>query len=184
MNPTRLTVLIFLGEGLMLVIAIASAIAAGIPLEAGPLVPGVIVGIITALALGTLNLYLLRKQRRHWPGDALHHVCRVVVHPLFEHVRMRHILLVSAVAGLGEELLFRGVLQPLVGVAAASVLFGAVHIGGRSFVGYGLWAMCIGALFGWLTVATSGLAAAVVAHALYDAVALTYVRFKSDETCA
>ena len=68
-----------------------------------------------------------------------------------------------------------------IGVVAASVLFGAIHIGSRNLIGYGIWAACIGAIMGWLTVATEGLTAAVVAHGLYDVLALAYVRFGVDK---
>ena len=38
-----------------------------------------------------------------------------------------HAVLLALASGLGEELFFRGALQPRVGWAAASLLFGAVH---------------------------------------------------------
>jgi membrane protease YdiL (CAAX protease family) len=101
----------------------------------------------------------------------------VIVRPLFEHVRMWHIVVISMLAGLGEELLFRGVLQPLIGLPLASLIFGAVHVGGRTFIGYGVWAACIGAVFGWLMMVTGGLLAPIVAHAVYDMLALAYVRY-------
>jgi membrane protease YdiL (CAAX protease family) len=63
------------------------------------------------------------------------------------------------------------------------VVFGVVHIGGRGFIGYGVWAACIGALFGWLMVETGGLLAPIVAHAVYDALALAYVRYGPQEIC-
>ena len=72
---------------------------------------------------------------------------------------------------------------PLVGLPAASVIFGAVHIGGRNFVAYGVWAACIGALFGWLMVMTGGLLAPIVAHAVYDALALAFVRYRPGDLC-
>jgi uncharacterized protein len=174
--PGRLVAIIAGGEGLMAVVAIVWAGAAGLPLEPGPLLPGALIGVAAALALAALN-WLLLQQSRLWPGRSLRRVCHVIVRPLFQRTRMWHIVVVSVTAGVGEELLFRGVLQPLVGVAGASVLFGAVHVGGRDFLGYGAWAACIGALMGWLAMATGGLTAAIVAHALYDALALAYVRF-------
>ena len=134
-------------------------------------------GVLAAVALGIANLALLRSAGNRWPGGALRHVCRIIVRPLFEHVRLWHIIVISVLAGLGEELLFRGVLQPLIGLPLASAVFGAVHVGGRSFIGYGVWAACIGALFGWLMVETGGLLAPIVAHAVYDALALAYVRY-------
>ena len=183
MDPRRLLPVIALGEGILLAIAIAWAWWAAIPLPSGEPVSGVLIGAGAALLLGAVNLGLLRARGNRWPGDALRHVCRVIVRPLFEHVRVWHILVISALAGAGEELLFRGVLQPLVGLPAASVIFGAVHVGGRSLVGYGAWAACIGAMFGLLMVTTGGLLAPIVAHAVYDAFALAYVRYGPTDVC-
>jgi membrane protease YdiL (CAAX protease family) len=177
MDPHRLLPIVVLGEGILLATALGVAWGAGLRLPVGEPVAGVGWGLFAAVALGVVNLGFLRAQSNGWPGSALRHVCRMIVRPLFEHVRMWHIVVISALAGLGEELLFRGVLQPLIGLPLASLVFGAVHVGGRGFVGYGIWAACIGALFGWLMVTTGGLLAPIVAHAVYDALALAYVRY-------
>jgi hypothetical protein len=183
MEPRRLVPIIAAGEGLMLVVAVAVAAWTGEPLRAGAPGPGTAWGIAAALALAFVNLAFLRARWNVWPGGALRHVCRQIVRPLFEHVGAGHILVVSALAGLGEELLFRGALQPHVGWLAASLVFGGVHVAGRGFVGYGLWAACIGALFGGLMEWTGGLTAPIVAHAVYDALALAYVRYGPSDVC-
>jgi membrane protease YdiL (CAAX protease family) len=192
MNPVRLLWIVAAGEGLMGVVALVWARLAGIALAAGDWRRDLAIGIAVAGAIGAVNLRLLQTAAHRWPGTALKQICRVIVQPLFERTRLWHILVISLLAGLGEELLFRGVLQtlvanasgsPAVGLAAASVLFGAVHVGSRDFLGYGTWAACIGAVIGWLMMATGGLTAPVVAHALYDALALSYVRYRSAEIC-
>lgn len=183
MDPARLLPIVALGEGLMLGVALAWARWAGIPLVSGTSVQGAVSGVAAAMLLGAVNVTFLRWRASRWPGESLRRICRVVVRPLFEHVRIWHIIVISVLAGLGEELLFRGVLQPLLGLVAASLIFGAVHVGGRAFVGYGVWAACIGAFLGWLMSATGGLLAPVVAHALYDALALAYVRFGPTDVC-
>jgi uncharacterized protein len=183
MDPRRLLPIVALGEGILLTAALAIAGGTGAPLPLGRPDKGLLWGVLAALMLGVVNLVFLRMEGSHWPGAALRHVCRVIVRPLFEHVRVWHIVVISVLAGLGEELLFRGVLQPLIGLPLASLVFGAVHVGGRGFVGYGVWAACIGALFGWLMVETGGLLAPIVAHAVYDALALAYVRYGPSDTC-
>ena len=165
----------------MAVAAFVWARLVGIPLRLGNGPTGVIWGIAAAGLLAVVNLALLRWPVAVWPAPALRHVCRAIVKPLFEHVAVWQILLVSALAGVGEELLFRGVIQPLVGLVIASVLFGAIHIGSRALVGYGVWAACIGAVMGWLVLATGGLVAPVIAHGVYDALALAYVRFGAQD---
>ena len=183
MDPRRILPIVILGEGLILALAWVLAWAVNLPLPIGEVVTGTVWGIAAALALAAVNFSLLRAAGNRWPGDSLRFVCRVIVKPLFEHVQAWHIVLVSLLAGMAEELLFRGVLQPLVGLPVASAIFGMVHVGGRGFLGYGVWAACIGALFGWLMVETGGLLAPIVAHAVYDALALAYVRYGPTDAC-
>jgi len=183
MDPKRILPIVMLGEGIILAIAGIGAWLAGLSLPLGRPGVGVVCGVLAAAALGAVNLGLLQARVNRWPGDSLRYVCRVIVRPLFQHFNAWQIGVVSVLAGVAEELLFRGVLQPLVGLTAASVIFGAVHVGGRGFIGYGVWAACIGALFGWLMVGTGGLLAPIVAHAVYDALALAWVRYGSSDIC-
>jgi membrane protease YdiL (CAAX protease family) len=183
MDPRRILPIVILGEGALLIIACVAGWAAGVPLTVGPVWDGLLWGSAAAVVLAASNLWLLRARGSRWPGDALRYVCRVIVRPLFEHVSPAQIAAISVLAGVSEELLFRGVLQPLVGLPAASVVFGAVHVGGRAFIGYGVWAACIGGVFGWLMVQTGGLLAPIVAHAVYDALALAYVRYGPSNAC-
>jgi membrane protease YdiL (CAAX protease family) len=183
MDPRRLLPIVALGEGILLAVACLASWYLHVPLTFGDPVWGVLWGTLAAVLLGVVNLAFLRARSNRWPGNALRYVCRVIVRPLFEHVTVWHILTVSILAGVAEELLFRGVLQPLVGLPLASLIFGAVHVGGRNFVAYGVWAACIGALFGWLMVVTGGLLAPIVAHAVYDALALAYVRYRPGDLC-
>jgi membrane protease YdiL (CAAX protease family) len=182
-DPSRILPIVVLGEGILLVVACVSAWYAELPFALGEGAAGVLWGTGTAAGLAAMNLTLLHARGNRWPGDSLRRVCRVIVRPLFEHVNGLQIVTVSVLAGAGEELLFRGVLQPVLGLPAASAIFGAVHVGGRGFIGYGAWAACIGALFGWLMVKTDGLLAPIVAHAVYDALALAYVRYGPTNIC-
>jgi uncharacterized protein len=182
-DPRRILPIVIAGEGIMLAAAFAWSWVSGLPLPLGDPIAGVVWGIAAAGLLAGVNLGLLRAGWSRWPGDSLRHVCRIIVRPLFEHVTAWQIVVVSVLAGMAEELLFRGVLQPLIGLPLASLVFGAVHVGGRGFVGYGAWAACIGALFGWLMVETEGLLAPIVAHAVYDAFALAYVRYGPVDAC-
>lgn len=86
---------------------------------------------------------------------------------------------VSLLAGLGEESLFRGVIQAgLAGglgsvgaLVAASVLFGLAHpISGLYVVLAGAMGLWFGALWWW----SGSLVTPVLAHALYDFIALAW----------
>jgi membrane protease YdiL (CAAX protease family) len=95
--------------------------------------------------------------------------------------RWYDLLLLSALAGVGEELLFRGVLQPwmgrlhpLAGLIGANVLFGLLH--GVS-PGYALLATAFGFYLSWLVDGPGepNLLRPIVAHGLYDFVALLLI---------
>jgi len=100
--------------------------------------------------------------------------------PLFRGASTRNLLFVSALAGIGEECLFRGVLQAeLTGwlglgwaLALSSLIFGLAHLITPT---YAVFAGLIGAYFGVLMILTDNLLVPVMAHALYDYVALRFL---------
>jgi len=131
-----------------------------------------------------------------WPVGPLapmkQFVQRQVV-PLFADLSVGQLALLSLGAGIGEELLFRGLLQAgisewigsppgvLVGLIAASVIFGVCH---WLTALYALLATIVGVYLGGLFVASGSLLTPIVAHALYDFVALVYLVGKSRESAA
>ena len=110
----------------------------------------------------------------------------LVVREIFAGCGWLEFLLVSLAAGVGEEILFRGALQPLfiswtnpwIGVALASLLFGLAHAMSKT---YFLAATVIGVYFGWLMLAYDDLVAPIVAHGFYDFVALVYVQYRAQD---
>jgi membrane protease YdiL (CAAX protease family) len=82
------------------------------------------------------------------------------------------LLLIAAVAGIGEEVLFRGVLQPLAGPVWSNVLFGLVHFITPT---YALLAGLLGGYLGVLLMTTDNLLAPIIAHGLYDFLAFLVV---------
>ena len=71
-------------------------------------------------------------------------------------------------------------LQPEVGPISASLGFGVLHTGGRGTLAFGCWVALMGAVLGWLAITTGGLLAPILAHALYAAAALLYLRWGYD----
>lgn len=87
------------------------------------------------------------------------------------------VVAMASVAALGEELLFRGVLQPAVGLIAASVLFAAVHVPFRGDMWpWTLQALVHGLLFGVAYDLSGSLVLPIVAHSVFNASQL--VRWK------
>jgi membrane protease YdiL (CAAX protease family) len=102
-----------------------------------------------------------------------------VVRPIFGNWSILQLAVISALAGLCEEALFRGAVQggltPVVGAPAAlviaSVAFGLAHPVSKQYV---VAATVVGFFLGWLFIAAGNLLAPIVTHALYDFCALTW----------
>lgn len=136
----------------------------------------VVTGLIAALVLAATNYALLEHLPASWIVDGVRAVYHELLIPLFARVSRPALVLIGIAAGIGEEWFFRGVLQPVVGLVAASLLFGLAHVGSFRMLPFGLWATAMGFVLGGLAIATGGLIAPIVAHAVYDIVALEYIR--------
>ena len=80
-------------------------------------------------------------------------------------------LLVSLSAGVVEESFFRGFLQPRIGILGSSALFVMAHLSyDQPFLLVGVIALSLG--FAWLTRWRRSIWAAVVGHAVFDAIQL------------
>ncbi|MFB3853689.1 MAG: lysostaphin resistance A-like protein [Vicinamibacterales bacterium] len=133
-------------------------------------------GAATALAFTALLFLTLRKSPDAWPFDRFKRLSRDVLRPLFAHARPVDLAIISLAAGFGEEVLFRGALQPVVGLVPASLAFGLCHLAGRDTTPLAMWAAFAGIVLGVLKDATGGLAAPVAAHAAYDMLVLALIR--------
>ncbi len=118
-----------------------------------------------------------------WPVGPLRQLKQFsykVLAPLFRSSSILDLFLISAAAGFGEEVLFRGFVQPLFvgwlglwpGVVAASLLFGLMHPFNTTYV---LLATAAGVYFGYVVVDNGNLLVPIIAHAVYDFVALLYI---------
>jgi membrane protease YdiL (CAAX protease family) len=91
-------------------------------------------------------------------------------------LRIWQIALLALASGLGEELFFRGALQPRVGLLLASLLFGLVHLlPSWPLALWSLFAAVAGLLFGLLFDVTGNLLAPVIAHVLVNAINLRWL---------
>jgi uncharacterized protein len=106
------------------------------------------------------------------------------IQQIFPRPRWWQLAAVAAAAGFGEELLFRGLVQagtaeliggaygPWIALVIASTVFGVFHWLNTT---YALLAMLAGLYFGVLLIATGSLWPPIVAHGLYDFIALCYL---------
>lgn len=173
----RLLIIAFLGEGLMFVLGLVWILARDRPFTLGLSAASIAIGLLTAVGLAIVQYAMLWYAPAVRPVRSLRRLYRDVLFPLFRDATPIEIVVISLLAGIGEEVFFRGGMQQQWGLVVASVLFGVCHIGGRATLPLGLWAACTGALLGGLAMATGGLAAPIVAHAAYDALALSYLRW-------
>lgn len=97
--------------------------------------------------------------------------------PVAQDLTGPHILLLALLSSLGEEVLFRGLLTPALGVVVSSVLFGVLHqVRGPSRWVWILWATAVGLMLGTIFAATGYLIGPLLAHAVVNAVNLGYLR--------
>jgi hypothetical protein len=133
-----------------------------------------------AAALPPAVLFLITIHSPAGPLRLIRHSLVKVARPLLAGWSIPQIAVVSCLAGLSEELFFRGLIQggltPLVGVAGAvfiaSAVFGLVHWLDPAYV---VGAALIGAYLSGLWWWTDNLLTPVVTHAVYDFIALVYL---------
>lgn len=88
---------------------------------------------------------------------------------------------ISIFAGAGEEILFRGAIQPLLGNVLTSIIFIGIHgyfkFKSIGHVLFGIMMFGLSLMLGFLA-AEIGLFAAMVAHAVYDLIMLILIQKK------
>jgi membrane protease YdiL (CAAX protease family) len=97
---------------------------------------------------------------------------------------LQEILFLSFCAGVGEEIVFRGMIQPWLGILTTSFMFIALH-GYMSYsswpkVIFGLILFAVGTILGILG-EYLGLLAAIVAHIIYDVIAFQRIQAEYEE---
>jgi len=118
------------------------------------------------------------------PFQSIARILDESVVPLFRNCRFMELAIIAALAGIGEETLFRGLIQAAatewigrpcgvwLGLLVAAVLFGLLH---PITPTYAVLAGSIGLYLGWLWLACGNLLTPIVAHGTYDFVALLYL---------
>ena len=170
-----ITALVF--EGLIIPVAVVLALILGLaPWEDFHFTAEAL--LLSVLATVPLLVVLRGLARLDWqPFRELEDAVRGVLARLFVNARPGAVVAVSLLAGFGEELLFRGVLQNLLAGAMpielailfAGIAFGLAHyVNGVYFVVATLVGIYLGLLYHW----TGNLLIACLVHALYDWVAI------------
>ena len=139
-------------------------------------------GVLAAVPMLAGLAVLVRVPWR--PFVELRRVIDELVVPLFKEVRLGGLAVIAGLAGLGEEMLFRGVVQRAlagwigglagiwIGLAVTALLFGLGHAITKTYFAV---AALMGLYLGGLLLATNNLLVPITAHAVYDFLALVYL---------
>jgi len=134
--------------------------------------------VLTSLALGagvaaiTLGGTRFTVKRFVWAQD-LHDTLR----PAVQDLSTARLVAMAFASGLGEELFFRGLLVPALGLVGSSLLFGLLHQApGRARFVWMAWAAVMGLVLALVFRLTGSLAGPLLAHVVVNAVNLVYLR--------
>ncbi len=102
--------------------------------------------------------------------------------PIAKSIGTTGIIVLAVLSALGEELLFRGLLQPWIGLLPQAVLFGLLHqVRGPSRWVWVAWASVVGLLLGAVYELSGSLVGPVVAHGLINGINLLYLKSHDPE---
>jgi uncharacterized protein len=125
-----------------------------------------------ALAVVVIVSTRVAVHRWRW-ASGLHNELR----PVAKDLTAASITVIAVFSGLGEEMFFRGLLAPLVGVIIQAVLFGLLHqVRGPSRWVWVAWTTIVGLALGAIFALTGSLVGPIAAHALVNGRNLAFLR--------
>ena len=125
------------------------------------------IGLAAGITLTSSIIYRL------WP--AYRRSADIYLELVIKPLEWTDLIWLGLLPGLSEELLFRGVMLPALGlnlaaVVVSSVLFGVLHLSGNSQWPYVVWATIIGFALGYCALVTGNLVVPVIAHIITNLV--------------
>ena len=125
----------------------------------------IIYGVLAGLLIAIPGYWITS---RPWMGQVHHQYVRLIQQ--FD-LNTSDVIFISCCAGVGEEVLFRGAIQPFMGIIITAILFVAIHgyLNPRNWriSIYGVFMTAGIVLLGYLA-ETMGLLVAIVAHTIID----------------
>ena len=131
------------------------------------------------IALGGLVVVVTRRlvERATWAQELAR-----ALKPFARDLTGTGIVVVAVLSSVGEEFLFRGLLEPWLGLWLQAVLFGLLHqMRGPSRWAWAVWAGIVGLLFGVLFVPTGSFVGPILAHAVINGFNLNYLQSHDPE---
>jgi hypothetical protein len=167
MEPlTRTQVLLVMGFTALLLLAISRLWMhfGAVPLLAwrwNLITIGLGVGLGAAIAAVSALVYRL------WPAyrRSADFYLELIIQPLV----LLDLIWLGLLPGISEELLFRGIMLPALGLntlglLVSSLCFGISHLSGWQQWAYAIWATVVGVILGWSAIATGNLLVPIIAH--------------------
>ncbi len=139
--------------------------------------------VLYSLGLGTcVGLLVAIGTRYAVPRFAWARNLHRELRPLTSGLTTPGIVALAVTSSFGEELLFRGLLQPWLGLWLSALLFGVLHqLAGPSRWVWAGWATLIGLVLGGIFALTGSLVGPLAAHALVNGLNLSYLRTHDPE---
>ncbi len=135
----------------------------------------VMIGTAGAIVPFILFLFTLSDRAQNLPlFSSLRKTVLIDVKRVFDNSELADLVLISLLAGIGEEMLFRGVLQTRYGIVAASIVFGLIHCVSPAYM---VVTIFMGFYLGAFFHLSGSLLVPVHMHFIYDMAALVYLRY-------
>jgi len=191
-GSTSRTILIaaLITEGLVIIVAAILWGLFDLTISITPSWYAVRLGVLAAIPLLLLNEITLRYSQA-FPSSTIARFSHEIVVPLCKNVSLGLAALLGILSGFGEELLFRGVLPPLItpyfgdysAGLISSVLFAWVHFIGQElkFLTVIPIYIVVGFYFWWLYTITGDLVAVMVCHGLHNFLVINITRVRSSK---
>ncbi|MDJ0897582.1 MAG: CPBP family intramembrane metalloprotease [Xenococcus sp. MO_188.B8] len=132
------------------------------------------IGLAAGITIASSIIYRL------WPAyrDSADIYLNMVIRPLL----WPDLIWLGLLPGLSEELLFRGVMLPALGlnlaaVIISSLLFGVLHLSGAGQWPYVVWATIVGFALGYVALITGNLLIPILAHIITNLVSSCLWKF-------
>ncbi len=116
----------------------------------------------TVVIIVVLDVLLWIKVPKKWIDDG------GINERIFSNISVYHLLLISIIIGVSEEILFRGVLQVNIGYVASSLLFAFMHIRYITKPVLLLFVTLLSFLLGWIFMVSGNLLVPIVIHICID----------------
>ena len=121
-------------------------------------------GFLTGLGLAMAGYgfyFFAKKTKKFYEAVELF---EQVLSPTFKNLQFIDLFLLSFISGFNEEVFFRWLLFPRIGIVLSSLAFGLLHFPGKKYWVYAVWATLSAALFAYLFFLSNSLWLPITAH--------------------